>query len=41
MVYLPYLHIFFMATAVILAVTAAIIARRKGTGWYVLHRRAA
>jgi hypothetical protein len=41
MTYLPYLHIFFMATAVILTVTTAIIARGKRTGWFVLHRRIA
>jgi hypothetical protein len=41
MTYLPYIHIIFMATAVILVITAAFIARKKMTGWFVRHRRIA
>lgn len=41
MTYLPYLHILFMAIAVILVITAAIIARKKKTDWFVRHRRIA
>jgi hypothetical protein len=41
MTYLPYLHILFMVTAAVLVVSAAIIARRKKTGWFVRHRRMA
>jgi hypothetical protein len=41
MVYLPYVHILFMATTVILVVTTATIARKKKAGWFVLHRRIA
>jgi hypothetical protein len=41
MTYLPYLHILFMATAVILVISAATIARKKKTGWFVRHRRIA
>ena len=41
MMYILYLHILFMATAVILVISAAAIARKKKTGWFVLHRRIA
>jgi uncharacterized membrane protein YozB (DUF420 family) len=41
MEYLLYLHIFFMASAVVLVISAFLIVRRKRPGWFALHRRTA
>ena len=41
MAYLLYLHIFFMASAVVLVISAFAIVRRKKTGWFARHRRIA
>lgn len=41
MIYLPYVHMLCMITAVILIMTAVMIVRRKKAGWFVLHRKMA
>ena len=41
MSYLPYMHAFFMALAVILILVAVVTVRRKKAGWFNLHRGAA
>ncbi|MGO9146981.1 MAG: hypothetical protein ACLQDF_11490 [Desulfomonilia bacterium] len=41
MAYLLYLHIFFMAIAVFLVISAFTIVRKKKTGWFARHRKMA
>jgi uncharacterized membrane protein YozB (DUF420 family) len=41
MAYLLYLHIFFMASAVVLVISAFTIVRKKKTGWFTRHRKMA
>jgi hypothetical protein len=41
MISLFFLHVFFMATTLILVISAATTAHRKKQGWFVLHRKLA